>query len=74
MAGPSRIRLRTHAERRGIGLDTIEELVLERFASRRANAGHAAWRVERRGVVVLFDHPVDGDETVALVRSAWRAR
>ena len=77
MPGPHLVRLTDHAawraERRGIGRDLIEALVLDAHEQWRANAGGAAeWRIEARGVVVVYDWPAGDDRAVALVRSVWR--
>jgi hypothetical protein len=78
VAAPSRVELTDHAQlradRRGIGRDTIERVVLNGHASRRRNPGVARWRVEAAGIAVIYDHPAGGDATLALVRSAWRVR
>jgi hypothetical protein len=51
----------------------IEVIVLEQHERRRANrAGRAQWRVEGRGIVVLYDWPVGDDRSTALVRTVWR--
>lgn len=75
MSGPGRVRFTDHARRqlarRRLGLDLIEALVLEAHGQRRGNPGRADWRLELRGVVVVYDWPAD-DAATALVRSAWR--
>jgi hypothetical protein len=77
MPGPHLVRLTDHAawraERRGIGRDLIEALVLEAHEQGRVNkGGAAAWRIEARGIVVLYDWPAGDDRAAALVRSVWR--
>lgn len=75
MSGPGRVRFTDHARRqiarRRLGLDLVEALVLESHGQRRSNPGRANWRLEVRGVVVLYDWPSE-DAATALVRSAWR--
>jgi hypothetical protein len=75
--GPHLVRFTDHAawraERRGIGLEDAESIVLEQHERRRSNrAGNAAWRVERGRIVVLYDWPIGDDEATALVRTVWR--
>ena len=76
MSGPGRVRFTEHARmritRRRLGLDMIESVVLQAHGERGRNPGQADWRLVHRGVVVLYDWPATGDETTALVRSAWR--
>lgn len=74
---PSRVEFTEHARwqltRRRMGLDLIESVVLEAHQQRQRNSGRADWRLRHRGVIVIYDWPGgDGDETTALVRSAWR--
>jgi len=64
--------LASAGERRGIGRDLIEAVVLEAHDRRRRNPGRADWRLLHRGIVVLYDWPVAGDPTLALIRTAWR--
>ena len=76
MSEPSRVRFTQHAHmritRRRLGLDLIDSVVLEAHGRRGRNPGQADWRLVHRGVVVLYDWPAAGDETTALVRSAWQ--
>jgi len=71
------IRFTDHATwragRRGVDLAAAEAIVLDLHATRLRNTGGAAeWRLDGRGVVVLYDWPTGDDRGVALVRSVWR--
>lgn len=73
---PSRVRLSDHVawrrRRRSIGVDLIEAVVLSAHHRRRRNVGLADWRLEARGIVVLYDWPDRDDATTAFVRTVWR--
>lgn len=74
--GPSRVRFTGHASSRHaarrISRDLIEAVILEAHDRRERNPGRADWRLTDRGIIVVYDWPVDGDGSLALVRSAWR--
>ncbi|MGH3609254.1 MAG: hypothetical protein ACRDRD_14350 [Pseudonocardiaceae bacterium] len=76
MTGPSRVRFTAHArlrlDRRRLGLDQVETLVLEAHERRTRNQGQADWRLAQGEIIVLYDWPAAEDQTLALVRSAWR--
>lgn len=76
MKGPSRVRFTAHArlrlDRRGLDFAHAERLILEMHERRTRNRGQADWRLVDGDVVILYDWPVEADETLALVRSAWR--
>jgi hypothetical protein len=73
---PSHVRLSDHvharAPSRRIGVDLVEAVVLEEHHLRRRDPGRADWRLEARGIVVLYDWPHGADPTTAFVRSVWR--
>jgi len=76
VAGPSRVRFTVHArrrlDRRRLGLDQVETLVLKAHQRRTRNQGQADWRLAQGDIIVLYDWPAGADQTLALVRSAWR--
>jgi hypothetical protein len=76
MTGPTWIELASHLElrcaKRGISVEEIERVIVERHHQRRKNPGLADWRVATSRLVVLYDWPIGGDPTRALVRTAWR--
>ena len=76
MSGPTRVVLTDHARlraaQRRIAVDAIEAAIVGAYDQRRVNQGSADWRVEHRGIVVLYDWPGGGDVATAVVRSAWR--
>jgi hypothetical protein len=73
---PTRIRFTRHArirvERRRLSLNQVETIVLEAHGRRTRNQGRADWRLVVGEIVVLYDWPAAGDESLALVRSVWR--
>jgi hypothetical protein len=75
VSGPSRADFTDHAAERADQYDVPYEeavdAVLEEHSSRQRNAGRANWRVRRGRLVVVYDWPVSGDSTLALIRSIW---
>lgn len=75
VSGPSRADFSDHAAERADQYDVpYEEAAdadLEGHSSRRRNAGRANWQVQRGRLVVVYDWPVQGDPTLARIRSLW---
>ena len=75
MSGPSRADFTDHAAERasqyGVPYEEAVDAVLEEHSSRRRNPGRANWQVRRGRLVVVYDWPVMGDSTLALIRSLW---
>lgn len=77
-AAPSKVAWTAHAEIRAarIGWSHADagQLVLSAFTSRRKNRGAAAWRVETRGTVFVFDWPDEGDVNTLRLVTLWNRR
>jgi hypothetical protein len=73
---PAIVAFTRHAERRlrerGIAPGDVADVVLTRHHRRRRNPGAADWLVAGQGIAVAYNWPDEGDETTALVLSAWR--
>jgi hypothetical protein len=66
-------------EQRGLVRFEVEEAIREGHETREINAGNADWRIygERSDgcrYVVVYDSPVEGDESTARIVSAWPLR
>jgi len=78
--GIKRINWTDHAllrlRQRHLAAFEIERAVREEHENRLHNLGDADWLIEAtspdgRAFGVIYDHPVQGDETRALIVSAW---
>lgn len=63
-------------DQRGLSALAVEAAVRDGHDNRVHNLGEADWLVETviangRGLGVIYDHPVRGDDTHALIVSAW---
>jgi hypothetical protein len=74
---PIRVVFSDHAVERaarfGVSFRDVGELVLDAHGRRRRNPGSADWRVGGRGLVVVYDWPVDDDAATARVVTVWLA-
>ncbi len=53
---------------------SVEDVVLERHGERVRNHGGGDWKVVGHRVVVIYNHPDDGDPATALLVTLWRLR
>ena len=78
MPAPSSVRWTDHALVKAqilrVPRADVERAVLEGHAGRRRNVGAAEWRIGSGRLVVLYDHPDDGDPTTARIVTLWRQR
>ena len=76
--GPVSVRWTLHAlgkaERLGYTREWIEQTVLEDHRKRIRNAGSAGWCLARGRLVVVYEHPDDGDALRARIVTLWRRR
>lgn len=74
--GPSRVSFTRHAlwrtEERQLTTTTIADLVLDEHSRRQRNPGPADWVLSGKGVVVAYDWPSAGDQTLAMVVTVWQ--
>lgn len=72
-----------HAERRlgqrGLTRHDVEAVIRDDHESREINRGDADWRVygarlDGRRFAVVYDHPAQGDATLARIVSVWPLR
>lgn len=77
-ASPSAVRWTDHALAKaqvlGIARADIEFAVLEKHNRRQRNAGAGGWKLRAGNIVIVYDHPDQGDPTVARLITLWRQR
>jgi len=75
---PYLVRWTAHAlakvEILGIDRVEIERAILEYDHVRRQNPGAAAWRINAGRLVIVYQHPDQGDRSAARVVTVWRKR
>jgi hypothetical protein len=73
--GPSRVVFTAHAARRaqkrGIDLLAVADLVVEHHTRRRRNPREADWLIRTRRLVIAYNWPDRDDRTTAVVVSMW---
>ena len=62
------------AEQLGYTRELVERTVFERHGQRVKNAGAAGWRVTSGNLVVVYEHPDDGNASRARIVTLWRRR
>lgn len=58
----------------GIDRTRVERAVLESDHFRRPNSGAAAWRINAGRLVIVYEHPDQGDPSAARIVTVWRRR
>lgn len=64
-------------EQRSLSRSDVEHAIREAHGERQSNDGKADWLIAGTTALgvqfeAVYDHPVGGDETTALIVSAWR--
>jgi hypothetical protein len=76
-----RFRWTDHAllrlDQRHLATFEVEQAIREQHEARRPNDGRANWLIaaktpDGRAFEAIYDHPIAGDESVALIVSVWR--
>jgi len=52
----------------------VEEALLQHHHARQRNQGAAGWRVTVGRIVIVYDHPDQGDPSTARLVTLWRRR
>jgi hypothetical protein len=77
-SAPSIVRWTDHALTKADFLDiaraNVEDAVLDHFAARMRNGGAGDWKLVRDRMVVIFNHPDEGEDIAARVVTLWRQR
>jgi hypothetical protein len=75
MKGPSRVAFIEHvagcATRYEVPFMDVADAILQKHSSRRKNPGAGDWQVRRGPLVVVYNWPDEGDQTVARVVTLW---
>ncbi len=76
--GPYLARWTAHAlvkaEILGLGRAEVERALIEHHHVRRRNPGAAVWRVTVDRLVIVYNHPDQGEPSTARIVTLWRRR
>lgn len=75
---PSSLRWTMHAlekaRRLGYPREQVERAVLTLHPARTLNPGSGSWRVTQGRLVIVYEHPDEGDSHRARIVTLWRRR